>query len=169
MTGNKTRLAMASMALLWLVAAAEAQFEISPDRPGETVAAQSGPKQQELQVKIDEQQKTLRDLNAQIDQQAKVTESARETAVGAGAMGDAASIFIDESVREIGQLEKLKKELAPQISRAQQTLAALQAEQSALSAQLEPKSKSVNSTNRRTVAARKKLVTATTASLQANR
>jgi hypothetical protein len=84
-------------------------------------------------------------------------------------MGDAASIFIDESVREIGQLEKLKKELAPQISRAELTLAALQAEQSALSAQQEPKSQTVKSTNRRTVAARKKPVTAPTATLQAAR
>jgi chromosome condensin MukBEF ATPase and DNA-binding subunit MukB len=162
---------MASMALLWLVAPAQAQFEISPDHLDETaaIAGQSGLKQQELQTKIDEQQKTLQDLNAQIDQQAKVTESARETAIGAGAVGDAASIFIDEYVRQFSQLEQLKKELAPRISQAKQTLAALQAEQFALSAQPEPTRQPVNSTHRRTVAARKKPVIAPTATLQANR
>jgi septal ring factor EnvC (AmiA/AmiB activator) len=172
MTRNKARLAMASMALLWLVATAGAQFEISPDHPDEAAAAitgQSGPKQQELQVKIDEQQKTLRELNTRIDQQAKVAESARETAVESASMEDSCYIFVEAYLREQKQREQLKKDLAPQISRAEQTLAALQAQQSVLSAQLEPKSQSVNSTNRRPAAARKKPVTATTASLQATR
>jgi chromosome segregation ATPase len=159
------------MALLWFVTPARAQFEISPDHLDETaaIAGQSSPKQQELQTKIDEQQKTLWHLNAQIDQQAKVTESARETAASAGNLEASAYIFVDEYVRQFRQLEQLKKELAPQISRTEQTLAALQAEQFALSAQPEPTRQPVNSTNRRTVAARKKPVTATTASLQAAR
>jgi alanyl-tRNA synthetase len=160
------------MALLGLVATAGAQFEISPDHPDETAAAitgQSGPKQQELQVRIDEQQKTLRDLNTQIDQQAKVAESARETAVESASMEDSSYIFVEAYLSEQKQLEQLKKDLAPQISRTKQTLAALQAEQSALSAQVEPKSQSVKAANRRTEAARKKPVTAPTATLQATR
>ena len=171
MTRNEARLAMASMALLWLVAPARAQFEISPDHLDETaaIAGQSSPKQQELQVRINEQQKTLRDLTTRIDQQAKVTESAREAASGTGNTEDSAYVFVDEYVRQFRQLEQLKKELTPQISHAEQTLAALQAEQSALSAQPEPKRQPVNSTNRRTEAARKKPVTAPTATLQAAR
>jgi chromosome segregation ATPase len=159
------------MALLWLVAPARAQFEISPDHLDETaaIAGQSSPKQQELQTKIDEQQKTLRGLNTRIDQQSQVTESARDTAVGAGSLGDSASSFIDEYRQELRQLQKLKKELAPQISRAEQTLAALQAQQSALSAQVEPKSQSVKAANRRPETARKKPVATQKLSLQAAR
>src|SRR5215469_14472904 len=92
------------------------------------------PKQQELQVKIEDQQKILRDLHDQIDQQTKVAESARETAVGAGALGEAASVFVDESVRQQKKLDDLKQELTPRITQAEQTLAALQAQQMALSA-----------------------------------
>jgi chromosome segregation ATPase len=172
MTSNKARLAMASMALLWFVVPARAQFEISPDHLDETPAAtagQAGPKQQELQVKIDEQQQTLRDLNTRIAQQTRVTESAYQAAAGSGNTEDSAYIFVDEYVREFRKLEQLKKELAPQISHAEQTLAALQTQQSVLSAQIKPKSQSVNSTNRRRAAARKNPVTAPTATLQATR
>lgn len=172
MTSNKARLAMASMALMWFVAPAGAQFEISPDHLDETPAAmagQSGQKQQELQVKIDEQQQTLRDLNTRIAQQTRVTESAYQAAAGSGNTEDSAYIFVDEYVREFMKLEQLKKELAPQISQAQQTLVALQTQQSVLSAQSEPKKQSVDSTNRRRAVARKTPVTASTTTLQAAR
>jgi uncharacterized protein YPO0396 len=158
------KLAIASMSIVWF-APATAQSRLDPGPSNETATVQ-----QELQTKIDEQQKILRDLHDQIDQQAKVVESAREIAIGTGAVGDAASVFIDEYVREQKTLDELKKELAPNITRAEQALAALQAQQTSLSAQVKPKSLPVRSAKDRTVPSpvpKKPAGTAVGASLQA--
>src|SRR5262249_38801581 len=122
-------------------------------------------KQQELREKIDDQQKILRHLHAQIDQQAKVAESARETTVGAGALGDTASVFIDEYVREQKKLDELKRDLAPRITQAEQALAVLQGQQTALSAQAGPRRQPVQATKPRAASWRKKPVTASGAPL----
>ena len=152
------------MSIVWFTAAiAQSRFVPGPSNETATV-------QQELQTRIDEQQKILRDLHDQIGQQAKVVESAREIAIGAGAVGDGASVFIDEYVREQKTLDELKKELAPKITRAEQTLAALHAQQTSLSAKAKPKSQPVRSARELTVpspAPKQQVTTPVGASLQA--
>ncbi len=162
------------------IAAAPAQTEINPDQyyssssPDSRQAAARTPQGQTskakmLESKVNEQQNVLRDYHAQIEHQAQVAENAREIAAGSGGMEDRVSSFFNDYERERKQLENLKNELGPQISRVEQALAALQSEKSFLSAHSQPNGQIAQAANRRPAAAQKKPVSAPRAPMQASR
>jgi hypothetical protein len=110
-----------------LILPAMAQFEVSPDHfsdPSTQVQARAA-SPAVPGVEIAAAEKELQGYYARIQRQADAVDRAQETAQGAGGMGESAYIFIDEYVRQQRELERLRKELAPQIVLAQARLDSL--------------------------------------------
>jgi hypothetical protein len=120
--------ALLAAAACMLQLPAAAQFEISPDHFSDRdrgSAAGTEIQSDRSAAQIVALQQELEGYYSAIQQQTEAVERAQEVAAGAGTMGDSAYIFIDEYVRQQRELDRLKKELAPQIVLAQIRLDAL--------------------------------------------
>ena len=158
MKGMKYRVAFATLMLVSFAAPAVAQFEISPSHfdDGDGAAARVAAPQQQIERKIAEQQTILANCQKQIkaksDEIAAVIE---ELSLRGNEAGQAEALWIHQI-----ELERLRAELAPEISTAKAILASLQKENNALAAKVEPASQHA-AAKARPASARKKPSTAT--------
>jgi hypothetical protein len=130
-----------------------AQFEVAPDHftdAQQPTVIGDVPPSQRLNRDIAAVQQELEGYYRAIDRQRESVEHARELASGSGAMGDAVSIFIDEYAGQQRELDRLKRELAPQIVLAQIRLAALTHAQTATAVPQRPAQGTSVITRRRT-------------------
>jgi hypothetical protein len=118
--------AMAGAAALLVTVTAKGQFEIEPDRFPDPVVEQARSQSRQSGDEISRRIVTLREdldrFQEQIAVQAEMVDRKRELAAGAGGMGEFSAVFINEYVEEYGELEHLKRELAPGIAAAQASL-----------------------------------------------
>ncbi len=83
-------------------------------------------------------QQELAKCQALLDEQAAAVEQARVSAVGAGAMGDLASIYLDQQNTELLQLQALERELAPRMAMAKAIIQGSQAAQTVMAKASKP-------------------------------
>ena len=109
---------------------AVAQFEVAPDHFRETGTRQSrdvaAVPRAELDNAITAQKERLGKYQDQLRAEEESVKNARELAAGAGAMGEAAAVFVDDYVRQSRELEQLRHTLSPQIAQAQANLQILE-------------------------------------------
>ena len=112
---------LAALAGQWGQTAA-AQFEIAPDHfkdwPDSVSQSKLATTFDVDQDQIAAAQRELDECQALLASQQAAVEQARETAVGAGAMGDLASIYLDQQDNEVLRLQSLQRELAPRMTLA---------------------------------------------------
>ncbi|HYX53865.1 MAG TPA: hypothetical protein VE783_10480 [Candidatus Limnocylindrales bacterium] len=115
---------------------AAAQFEIAPDHFQEWPDSYSQ-KKLATTLNVDQEQlaaaqQELANCQALLEEQATAVEQARDSAVGSGAMGDLASIYLDQQNTESVRLQALERQLAPRMALARAILQGSQAAQTVM-------------------------------------
>ena len=103
-----------------------AQVEAPPDQFSDRQAAQRAVTK--LKDQIAARRHELQGYYAALHRQLDAVEQARELAAGSGAMGDAASMYIDAYLKEQRKLETLTSELDTRISIAKAAIGALESQ-----------------------------------------